>query len=143
MVGQDVIAVGEEWAEAYQEADQSPVTGEDGNIQKGMLKEESLDHFLLLVSPVSVSPPLSPAGVLHHEGSCRQGHHPAGQLVEPGRYRGGEVEVETVEDKDQDYEDESPAGAEVGQGQDEGQHSHTEVRHVEAHGLWREVQNPV
>ena len=70
-----------------------------------MMKEKSLDLFLLLVSPVGVSPPLSPAGILHHEGSCRQGHHPAGQLVEPGRYRGGEVEVETVEDKDKDHED--------------------------------------
>ena len=53
------------------------------------------------------------------------------------------MEVETVEDKDQDYEDESPAGAEVGQGQDQGQHPHTEVRHAEAHGLWRGVQNSV
>ena len=34
VVGQDIIAVGEDWAEAYQEADQNPVTGEDGNIQK-------------------------------------------------------------------------------------------------------------
>ena len=93
------------------------------------MKEESLDLFLLLVRPVSVSPPLSPAGILHHEGSCRQGHNPAGQLVEPGRYWGGEVEVETVEDKDQNNKDESPAWAEVGQGQDYGQHPHTEVRH--------------
>ena len=94
-----------------------------------MFKEKSLDLFLLLVLPVNVSPPLSQAKVLHHESSCRQGHHPAGQRVEPGRYRGGEMEVETVEDKDQDYEDESPAGAEVGQGQDQGQHPHTEVCH--------------
>ena len=95
-----------------------------------MLKKTILDIFLLLVRPpLSVSPPLSHAYVLHHEGSCRQGHHPAGQRVETGRYRGGEMEVETVEDKDQDYEDESPAWAEVGQGQDQGQHPHTEVRH--------------
>ena len=93
------------------------------------MKEKSLDLFLLLVRPARVSPPLSHAYVLHHEGSCRQGHHPAGQLVEPGRYRGVEVEVETVEDKDQDYEVESPAGAEVGQGQDQGQHPHKEARH--------------
>ena len=71
-----------------------------------MLKKTILDIFLLLVRPLlSVSPPLSHAYVLHHEGSCRQGHHPAGQLVEPGRYRGGEVEVETVEDKDKDHKD--------------------------------------
>ena len=109
-----------------------------------MLKKTILDIFLLLVRPpLSVSSPLSHANVLHHEGSCRQGHQPAGQLVEPGRYRGGEVEVETVEDKDQDYEDESPAGAEVGQGQDQGQHPHTDVRHGEAHSLWRGVQNSV
>ena len=31
-VGQDVIAVGEDWTEAYQEADQSSVEGEDGKI---------------------------------------------------------------------------------------------------------------
>ena len=69
------------------------------------MKKTILDIFLLLVRPVSVSPPLLHADVLHHEGSCRQGHHPAGQLVEPGRYRGGEMEVETVEDKDKDHED--------------------------------------
>ena len=70
-----------------------------------MLKEKSLDLPLLLVRPARVSPPLSHAYVLHHEGGCRQRHHPAGQLVEPGRYRGGEMEVETVEDKDNDHED--------------------------------------
>ena len=78
-----------------------------------MLKKTISDIFFLLVRPVGVSPPLFHADVLHHEGSCRQGHHPAGQLVEPGRYRRGEMEVETVEDKDQDHDDECPAGAEV------------------------------
>ena len=70
-----------------------------------MLKKTISDIFFLLVRPVSVSPPLFHADVLHHEGSCRQGHHPAGQLVEPGWYRGGEMEVETVEDKDKDHKD--------------------------------------
>ena len=34
------------------------------------MKEKSLDLFLLLVIPLSVSPSLSHADVLHHEGSC-------------------------------------------------------------------------
>ena len=107
------------------------------------MKEIVLDIFLIRVRPLSVSPPLSPADVLHHQGSCRQGHHPAGQRVEAGPDRGGEMEVETVEYQDQNCEDECPARAQVGQGQHQGRHPHAEVRHCEADGLWEGVQNSV